>query len=140
MTPSERARSLIDVPWAHQGRNIKIAIDCIGLLVFAFNVPAHMDRIDYPRNPVNGELDRSMELFFGPAVQLRTELRANDAVSIGFGNRLRARHVAVVGDCREGGLSLIHTDSKVGRVVEHAIDARWERCIQGIYRLGVSHV
>lgn len=136
MTHVGRARSLLGVPWAHQGRDPSIALDCIGLVVLAFEVPASLDIVDYPRNPVHRAnlLDDALEAYFGPPVD--DVPRVGDVVTIGFSRRLLPRHVAIIGDGFEGGLSLIHTDSKVGRVVEHPIDSRWHRRICNVYRAG----
>jgi len=38
-------------------------------------------------------------------------------------------HLALVGDYLYGGLSLIHADSTLGRVVEHRLDEVWRRLI-----------
>lgn len=128
MIQVERARALLGVPWEHQGRNINIAIDCIGLLVYAFEIDAPIPT--YARNPTEGKLEAAMRDYFGPPVT--DGIRVGDVVVIAFGKTLR--HVAIVGDDIYGGLSLIHTDSIVKKVVEHPLDDKWNRRVTETYR------
>lgn len=129
MRQVERARALLGVPWEHQGRNINIAIDCIGLLVYAFEIDAPIPT--YSRDPVATQLEDAMRDHFGPPIPLEN-MRPGDAVVVGFGKCLR--HVGIVGDDIYGGLSLIHTDSIVKKVVEHPIDGKWQARIREAYR------
>lgn len=128
MRQVERARSLLGVPWEHQGRNPAIAIDCIGELIFAFEIYAPIPT--YGRDPVDTQLEDALRAQFGPPVT--DGPKVGDVVVLAFGKRLR--HVAIVGDDIYGGLSLIHTDSIVKKVVEHPLDAKWAARIKEVYR------
>lgn len=131
----EAARTYLGVPFGHQGRNPAVSIDCIGLLVLAFrdaglSVDA-FDCADYGRDPHDGLLEWHLSAAFGSPV---SGLQPDDVVAIAYGRPIR--HVGIIGTDGER-LTLIHTDSNVGRVVEHGIDARWRRRIRRVYRRAV---
>lgn len=130
MSPVEIARSLIGTPWVHQGRDPSIGIDCVGLLELAYGV---RDSYVYSRDPHSGMIDKRMEVHFGKPVM--DGARVGDAVSLGFGVSGASRHVAIIGDYKYGGLSIIHTDSVIGRVVESRYDDKWVRRTRNVYRL-----
>lgn len=123
------ARSLLDTPWRHQGRDPASGIDCAGLLEIAYEAPF---TVAYSRHPHGGLITKRMELTFGPAID--DEPQAGDAVTLGFGFNGVVRHVGMIADYAHGGLSIIHTDSVVGRVVEHPFDDKWRRRVRGVYR------
>lgn len=145
MTLSEAARGYLGVNFAHQGRNPAVGIDCIGLIVLACRDIGRelVDSTDYGRNPHNGVLERHLRANFGapawcgcPTCRNRTAvppLQPDAIVSIDYAGA--TRHLALVGAHPDGGLSLIHTNQHVGRVTEHALDARWLKRITGVYRL-----
>lgn len=126
----EAARTFIDVPFKHQGRNPEFGIDCIGLVKLSLALLGVVtpDRRNYPRDP-DGTLNDAMRSVFGPEA---FGLRADDAVSIRY--KGQARHVAIVGENRNG-LTLIHTDARIGRVVEQPLDDRWRKRIVASWRL-----
>lgn len=139
----ERLREMVaaKTPFVHQGRTMA-GTDCVGALVYGFqyegDVPA------YPRDPVNGELERELRRVFGePALYRanlldppvdRAALRALDILSMQYAGPVR--HVAIVADhpAIAGELSVIHTNAHMGRVVEHILDERWLRRIVGVWR------
>lgn len=45
--PVERARSLVGVRFRPQGRSAELGLDCIGLAMLAFGLPANRVRADY---------------------------------------------------------------------------------------------
>lgn len=136
------ARQFLEVPFLHQGRNPKVAIDCIGLGILACQacgIPV-VDSMDYSRHPHAGLLEKHLLALFGPPLPI-SEMRVDDIVSLRYGGPVR--HVGIVGEITYGGetyLSLIHTDSKTtGKVAEHRIteellDQRKRPCIAGVYR------
>lgn len=125
-----KARALLGVPWVHQGRDPKTGIDCIGLGLLAFEVTS---RADYGRHPHNGMLRSHLIEHFGEPVE--DAPRVGDVLELAGSARSRVgRHVAIVGDYRYGGLSLIHTDNQVGCVTEHELDDHWMRRITGVFR------
>ena len=130
------ARAYLGVPFRHQGRSAATGIDCVGLLVLAANDCGHStvaDRTDYGRDPVNGMLEAQLRAAFGAPVAVAT-MQPGDVAAIAFMGAVR--HVGVIGEHPDG-LSLIHTNSAVGRVTEARIDAKWAKRIVSIYRPSV---
>lgn len=128
------ARQYLGVPFLHQGRNPAVGIDCVGLGQLAcrdFGV-ATPDWTDYGRNPANGILEKRLRALFGEPVCC---VSPGCIVSIDFAGQ--TRHVAIVGE-HPHALSLIHTSSSVGRVVEHSLTDTWRKRITGIYRVEAS--
>lgn len=128
MNAPDRARAYIGVPWVHQGRNPAVALDCIGLLACVFPEYAHHDRTDYGRDPHAGILEAGLRAAFGDPV---TDMQPGDVVAVRYAGPVR--HVGIVG-AHPFGLSLIHTDSSLGRVTEHRIDDKWARRIALVFR------
>lgn len=128
MTPVQIARSLLDVPWVHQGRDPRFGLDCIGLLIVAFD--GH-ETTDYSREPHDGLLEAGLRRHFGEPLPA-AEARVGDVALLRFGRM--PRHVGIIADYIYGGLSLIHTDSMVGCVTEHPLDAKWQRRVVEVYR------
>lgn len=130
MNAPDRARALIGVPWVHQGRNLAVGLDCIGLLavVFAGTRYAEHDCTEYGRDPHDGLLERHLRSVFGAP---RDDVQQGDVVAMRYVGPIR--HVGIVGD-HPHGLSLIHTDASIGRVTEHRIDEKWARRIALVFR------
>lgn len=130
------ARQYMGVPFLHQGRNPKVGIDCIGLLRLCVDDSgaqlSHHDRTDYDRNPAHGALERQLQAAFGAPVCC---LQPGCVVSIDF--KGETRHVGVIAE-NGGALTLIHTSSSVGRVVERRMTPAYRKNITGIYRLEVA--
>ena len=139
----ERVRVMVRAksPFLHKGRDPVNGIDCVGALAHAFQYSGHIP--DYPPNPVNGELERNLNLIFGPPLFSRsptdppfedTQLQQLDILALQYAGP--ARHVATVVNhiAIPGVLSLIHTDAMVGRVVEHILDLKWRRRILKVWR------
>lgn len=134
-----RMRQLVAVgaPFVHQGRSAT-GIDCVGALIYAIDyqgaVPA------YPQDPVNGELERQLSGIFGQPVATApvelADMRPGDVIAMQYAGP--TRHVGMVCEHAsiEGVLSMIHTDSILGKVTEHIIDERWLRRITKVWRYG----
>ena len=138
----ERARELVDakVPFLHQGRDFS-GIDCVGALVYAYQFEGEIPA--YPENPINGELEASLERNFGTPhlvvnrlnpLTTHEQLQPLDILSMQY--RGPIRHVAIVVPhvAIAGVLSMVHTDSAVGRVTEHILDQKWLRRIVKVWR------
>lgn len=142
----ERMRELVAarVPFLHQGRDTA-GIDCVGALRYAFEYEGELPA--YPQDPINGELEHHLRAILGEPVLERATtltppldtalLRAGDVVSMQY--RGPVRHVAMLAthvDQRNcpGALSVIHTDSTLGRVTEHILDVKWLRRIMRVWR------
>lgn len=130
--PIQVARALLGVPWRHQGRNPIVGIDCAGLLLLAFDV--HTPTPTYGRNPHSGLLEATMEGLLGAPLPGVDDLCPGDAVAMAYAGPIR--HCGLIAEDIHGGLSLIHTDSILGRVTEHPLDDKWLRRIRRVYRRG----
>lgn len=137
----QAAREMVGTPWAHQGRGAD-GVDCVGLLVRALYAAGVElgDVTDYGRDPHGGLLEGHLTREFGPPVLAgrginAAALQAGDLVVIAF--KRAPRHVAIVADHCQGGLSLIHTyqSTAVNRVTEHRLDHRWLRRLTGVWRV-----
>jgi len=123
------AREFIGVPWAHQGRNPAVGIDCVGLVVLSLRACGIevKDRTDYGRHP-DGSIRAEITAALGAPAQ---GVQPGDVALVNF----RAeRHVGIV-SCDRDGLTLIHADSHRGKVVEHPMDARWLARVVATWRV-----
>jgi cell wall-associated NlpC family hydrolase len=128
VTSVEIGRELVKAKtlWVHQGRDPVRGLDCVGFICTVMGEPFEPR---YGRDPHGNTLDRELEARYGAPVE---DLREGDIVSLRWG--VAARHVALIANHPEGGLSIIHCSNSVGRVTEQRLDQRWERRIVGIYR------
>lgn len=136
MRLDEAARTFLGVPFQHQKRDPSIGLDCIGLAVLSgrmLSLPfVELDRTDYGTEPTNGVLESYLRVAFGPPVP-KASIQPGDIVAIDYAGAIR--HLGIVGEHPQGGLSLIHTNSKVGRVTEAGINAKWLKRIKQVYRV-----
>ena len=134
MRLDEAARAYLGVKFVHQGRSAQWGIDCIGLLVLAARdcgLPqADSDSTAYGREPANGLLESHLTALFGPLLPT-SQMQPGDIAAVSFAGAVR--HVGVVGE-HPNGLSLIHTNSMLGRVTEARIDDKWFKRIVGVHR------
>lgn len=138
-----RAHNLarLQVPFLHQGTTLE-GIDCVGglawILEFNGEIPA------YTVDPVNGELETHLESHLGPPImevsraaplRSREGLKPCDILSMQYAGPIR--HVAIIVPhlTIPGELSIVHTDSDVGRTTEHRLDDKWLRRIVKVWRL-----
>lgn len=126
------ARALIGKPFRHMGRG-PTHYDCGGVIVAAYaaiGVVVHDIQV-YGREPHMDGLRSTLQRTFGEPVT--DGARAGDVLLMRF---LREpHHLALVADHPSGiGLSMIHADGSVGRVVEHRIDSMWAARILEVYR------
>lgn len=139
----ERAHTLaaMRVPFVHQGRSLS-GIDCVGGLAWIFEYTED-DIPSYPRDPVNGELERELEARLGPPIMEFNKLnplsnplvlKPCDIVSMQYAGPIRHVGVVVPHLSIPRVLSLVHTDSQVGRTTEHIIDGKWLRRIMKVWR------
>ena len=136
MTPVERARELVaaKVPFLHQGRDFN-GIDCIGAVVYAHQYP--LDKVPpYPKDPIDGRLSRELRRAFGAPVMVKPfdPVMLSDADVVLMQYKGPIRHAGLVARRPGGGFNLIHTDSTLGYVTEHILDAKWLRRIEEVYR------
>lgn len=118
MNAADYARQWIGTPYHHQARLPFIGLDCVGLLICVArelgHVPPDFDITGYRRVPDGHSLMRHMHEQFTEIPQ--EQMAAGDYVCIAFDRH--PHHVGVIGDHHLGGLSLIHANSKTGKVEE----------------------
>ena len=133
MTPEEIisvARSLVGVPFRHQGRDPAIGLDCIGTIscvATRLGIP-HEDRRDYPETPGSGQLEKALDE--QEALERVYVLEPGCIVAMRISRALQ--HVGVY-----TGSTLIHAWKNAGKVCEHDFDALWRSRVMRIYRLKV---
>lgn len=119
------ARTWIGVPFRHQGRN-KLGVDCGGLLM-CIGQQAGLTIIQpdtYSMSPDIALVRRALQANC-------TEIKMSDALPgdvllLAFAGA--PQHVALLTD-----IGLLHAWAKPGKVVEHLIDAQWQRRIVAAY-------
>ena len=124
----EIARKWLGTKFHHQGRKIGVGVDCIGLIVGVareLGLPVE-DRVDYAREPKDGELQMAMEKYLVPS-----ELKPGFVVL--FKLEKEPQHVGIVTDYDGKGLGLIHAYIQARKVVEHNLDASWAFKIVAVY-------
>lgn len=141
-TVTRRARFLakLKVPFVHQGTSLE-GIDCVGALAYIVSYDGPIPA--YPRDPVNGELETELTAQLGPPVYTFNRatplsdgklLHPGDILSIQYKGPIRHVAVALEHISIPHVLSMVHTDSDVGYVIEHIIDSRWLRRIVKVWR------
>lgn len=129
------ARRYVGVPFRHHGRTVK-SLDCVGYVRLSYADCGHASRDVrfYGREPYKGQLMEVIKAELGEPVGLGpdVELRIGDVVVLHYGNQ--PHHVAMVGWLPYGGLSLMHADGNVGRVVENRLDEVWRQRIVAVFR------
>jgi hypothetical protein len=137
MTPREIvaiARETLNSRYGHQGRVNGLALDCAG-------VPVHVARrlgmsfsdvTNYGRLPVPAEMRKILDANLVRVA--REAMQVGDVVWIKF--RDEPQHLAIVGDYRYGGFTLIHAYNSAGlsKVVEHRLDESWSARIVSVWR------
>lgn len=132
------ARSLLGVPWVHQGRSVA-GLDCIGFVMLAcknsgLDMLAALgcqDRTDYGREPTVAGL----QALQNGAVQIQ-EPEPGCLMFIRFHRAKFPQHFGIL--TREG--TLIHAHSTAGRVVEHRYGEPWIRTTHSIWQIpGVQY-
>lgn len=104
--PHERARALIGVPFRPQGRDPRLGLDCIGLVICAYKLnDPPLPR--YRLTDGSWELvERELSVWFKPVKQ---EVAGSNDLAV-YQLR-RTFHFGVI-----GGKQLIHADAMIGRV------------------------
>ena len=115
--PAGRARALIGTRFRPQGRSPQFGLDCVGLVICSFDLPAHSIRCDYRlRGDHKGELLREMGKWFRRIA--RSQSRAGDALLMQVASD--QVHLGVVTPC-----GFLHADLRRGKVVESPGRPEW---------------
>lgn len=129
MNVVDAARAYLGCPFEHQGRT-RHGLDCAGLILLAYRDAGVLfeDIKGYGRNPHKDGLQQAVER----QLHAVDDMQPGDVLLMRFIRE--PQHVALVTDLPDGRIGVIHAHSQVGRVVEHALDAKWRRRIVGVYR------
>lgn len=138
----QAARRYMGTPWRHCGRSAT-GMDCAGLpwLAYADCGVALPDRRRYGREPFKSGLMDGLIDALGASVWsgakgacARSTLQVGDVVLLS--PESLPRHIGIVGDCEQFGLSLVHADSTPGvmRVAEIGLDNFFVRQIVAVFR------
>jgi len=128
------ARSLLGVKWQHRGRT-PWAVDCVGLVYLSLKAGGVEveDETHYGREPWRDSLQEKLHRRFGaPIPESRWDI---GDIAVFKSPERGPSHVALLGDYRYGGFSLIHSrNCRVKKcVVEHVLDDRWRRLLVEVY-------
>lgn len=119
------ARTWIGTRWTHQGRRKDSGTDCVGLVYgvcesLGLLDPAQLTLPPYERRTTDNEMIRLASLYLkrrnGPLIP-------GTVVAMRFD--FSTRHMGLLGDYPDGGLSLIHAYATSRKVIEHRLDQAW---------------
>lgn len=133
----DEARTWIGTPYVLQGRVKMQGVDCVGHIAevgrvvgaipLQYSIPAYHADVD--GNFLLEECDRMLTRI--------GEIELGAVIASSFPGRQLPQHLAIVGNYRHGGYSMIQalsTASGKGRVVEHTLNSAAEKRIVAIYR------
>ena len=148
----ERARAYVGTPYRHQGRELGVAVDCVGLVLCVADdlgledvhgVPFHGDDyVNYSAQPVNAFVHaectrRLVPVSLAAGAQPYRQFM-HFAAGLQPGRVLTLCvprvpcHMAIV-TALQGTLGIVHAYSGAGKVVEHVLSDRWKRRIAGVF-------
>lgn len=120
----KRARALVGTPFRAQGRDPARGLDCVGVIVAAFRLPAEEVRRDYRLGGHDeAELEAELGRWF---VKHRRAPKPGEVVL--YGLTPRQSHLAV--HCGE---SIVHADARLRKVVERPGSPPWR--MVGTFRI-----
>lgn len=129
---ADRARALVGVPFRPQGRDAGQGLDCAGLALAAFGLPAEFVRNDYRlRGDHRTEIEAGLRSHFRRVG--RRQVRAGDLLLLSVSKD--QAHLAVLTEA-----GFVHADARLGRVVETPgapswpVIAAYRRRVRGVRR------
>ena len=124
-----RARSLVGTRFRPQGRDPRLGLDCVGLTLAVFGIPASEVRKNYR---LRGDHGRELETHIGRFFR-RISQRAARAGDLTVSKVARDQlHLSIRTD-----RGFVHADAGIGRVVETPGTPRWASA--GVYRRRVRN-
>ncbi|WP_113155960.1 C40 family peptidase [Nitratireductor sp. OM-1] len=128
----DMARGWLGVRYRHQGRSKERGVDCVGLIL---GVGAELDLQliapqFYAESPSSNLVLRYADQQLNP-IESRELALGRVAILWGF-DRNEAQHLAIVGE-HAGRLTMIHSFSKAGKVLEHSWDSFWMKRLVRVY-------
>ena len=128
-----QARTMVGVPWRHQGRK-PWAVDCLGLVIVSMTAAGWQMQAEMPsgygREPWDDALRRGLQSHFGEPVA-GTWLPGD--VALFRWGKAEPSHVGILADHPHGGISLIHASNRRG-VVEILLAGRLLDSVIDVYR------
>ena len=123
----EKARSYINTPFKHQGRN-KNGLDCIGIVVVPLNDIGFFtyENKNYRKYGLGGEIIDVLSKYCYE-VEKPFKYMAGDILLFSKG---ASQHLAIYTDKN----TIIHAHNFVGKVVEHSLTQDWEINITKVFR------
>jgi len=124
------ARSCLETPFRHQGRQIGVGLDCAGLLIVVAQ-QLGLDPVDvdgYGRSPAGGLLESALDrqTCLQPVTDISTR-QPGDLLLLRFS--ADPQHLAI-----DAGATMIHAYAKVGKCCEHRLSLQWAARIVRVYR------
>lgn len=122
------AREWLNTPWQHNQISKGIGVDCVNFLS-AIAKESGLIIEDIPRCYGRTATDNQIELYLERNFKRKIDLSidGNDILLYKFSGY--NNHVGLA----TSSTTIIHANSKVGRVVEHSIDGIWKRCLTGVF-------
>jgi cell wall-associated NlpC family hydrolase len=123
------ARTYLGTPFAHQGRMKRVGIDCLGLVVCVARETglAVQDFTNYPREPDGATLVLRLSEQLDQVAD--GDERIGDVLCFWIRRPALPCHVGFKTD-----VGVLHTYANAGKVVEHVLDARWQKRIHSVWR------
>lgn len=128
-------RALIGSPFQHQGRSVN-GIDCAGVVIYVAKQLSlsSFDATAYRKLPAGVGREKIEDICRREMTQVDfSAVAAGDIALFLIGKR--PRHLAIIGDYQEGGLSLIHAYEPTGKVTEVRFDEGWRSLLFETYSL-----
>lgn len=121
------AREWIGTPFIHQGRTKGVGCDCVGVLkVTAETLGITLeDIINYGRFPDSEMLKKHLNKVLIP-ISIDKAIPGDILLFKIMGN---PQHLGLLTD-----KGILHTDSTIGRVVEHIFDTKWKKRLVRAYK------
>lgn len=121
---ADRAQALVGTRFRPQGRTPEHGLDCVGLLLCAFDLPRDLVRSDYRlRGEYRAEIEHGLRQNFR---RIPKKWRRDGDVML-FGVARDQLHLAIGTDA-----GFVHADARLGHVVETPGDPPWP--LLGLYR------
>lgn len=123
----EAARKMVGTPFAHQGRQPDVGLDCVGLIFCsAWSAGLDLENVNgYGRAP-DGQWVRTVLAEYCDEI---AEPESGDIVLFAI-QRGHSQHCGIV-----DGPHVIHAYGSKGRVVRHRLEGAWSRRVDSYWRL-----
>ena len=135
----KEAHKYIGVKFRHRGRTDR-GLDCVGLVIRAamdcgYN-KYEEEEFAYGREPDSGVLLDVLATHFGEPIDGPPEV--NDVALIRLRSGLKPTHVGII-TTHPDGLGIIHTHSRIHKVVYQRVSEEMKSLLAGVYRWGANN-